>query len=327
VSGVVATVFGATGFVGRYVVDRLGKLGSQVIVPYRGDGMNARHLKLLGDYGQIVLLPYHMTDEASVQRAVSRSNVVINLIGSQYETKNYNFHDAHVRCSYRIAKAAKAANVKRFIQMSTVCADVNHSSKWISTKAEAENAVREFFPDATILRSCPIYGLQDKFLNRYAELCNTFPFVPLVDGGKQKLQPVYAIDVANAILASIEQEETMGQIIEMGGPRVMTTAQIVELILHEIVRPSNTIDVPISIANAYGAVLENLPRRWRLLTRDLVAQMKTDLVVNKREGIMTLEDLGVTPHSLQSTVPSVMLRHRGSRIPPGAPERNPLTDE
>jgi len=289
--------------------------------------MNARHLKLMGDYGQIVHLPYQMTDEKSVLKAVSHSNVVINLIGSQFETRNYNFHDSNVKCSYRVAKCAKEAGVKRFIQLSAVGADINSPSKWLKTKAEGENVVREFFPDATILRPCTIYGFQDRFLNTFADLCNFFPIVPLIDEGKQRVQPVYVVDVANAVLACIEQDDTLGKIYELGGERVMTMAQVVELILHEIVRPSNTMNLSPTMARLYATVLEKLPKQYSVLNRDMVEQMLSDKIVEKRKGIYTFEDLGITPQTFRSTVPNVLIRHRGNRVPADTPPRSPLTDE
>ncbi|XVE72852.1 hypothetical protein DITRI_Ditri11bG0071300 [Diplodiscus trichospermus] len=81
VSGIVATVFGATGFLGRYLVQQLAKMGSQVLVPFRGSEDNPRHLKLMGDLGQIVPMKYDPKDENSIKAVMAKANVVINLIG------------------------------------------------------------------------------------------------------------------------------------------------------------------------------------------------------------------------------------------------------
>jgi len=135
------------------------------------------------------------------------------------------------------------------------------------------------------------------------------------------------VDVANAVLACIEQDETLGKIYELGGERVMTMAQVIEMILHEIVRPSNTLNVSPLAARLYATVLEKLPKQYALLNRDMVEQMKSDTIVKKREGIYTFEDLGITPQTLRSTVPNVLIRHRGNRVPADTPPRSPLTDE
>jgi len=325
VSGVVATVFGSTGFVGRYAVNRLGRVGCQVVIPYRGDGINTRHLKLMGDYGQIVPIPFDLYDEESIRRAVSRSNVVVNLLGAQYETRNFSFHDIHVKATYRIAKIAQEAGVKRFIQMSTVGADRNSNSEWIRTKAMSEEIVRNFFPDtSTILRCCTIYGQEDQFLTRLAALANTVPVMPLINKGKQRLQPLYVQDVANAILCAISSPESMGKIYELGGPKVLTLEQVVNLVLDQIVQKSNALNISYKWAHFYGYLFEWLPVAWRLLSRDHVNQMSNDLIVS--ENALKLSDLGLIPHPYESSIPEVLLAFRAGRKPQDYPDRSPLSD-
>uniref|UniRef100_A0A2P2JDN3 NAD-dependent epimerase/dehydratase domain-containing protein n=1 Tax=Rhizophora mucronata TaxID=61149 RepID=A0A2P2JDN3_RHIMU len=95
VSGIIATVFGATGFLGRYLVQQLAKMGSQVLVPFRGSEDSPRHLKLMGDLGQIVPMKYNPRDENSVKAVMAKANVVINLIGREYETRNYSFEEVN----------------------------------------------------------------------------------------------------------------------------------------------------------------------------------------------------------------------------------------
>jgi NADH dehydrogenase (ubiquinone) 1 alpha subcomplex subunit 9 len=197
VSGITATVFGAYGFLGRYVVNRLGRIGSQCVIPYRGDGMNTRHLKVMGDLGQMVFLPIDLTDEESIRYAVRNSNVVINMIGANMETNNYSYHDVNVKVTHRIAKiCAEAGGVQRFIHVSAAGADKNAKSKFLQTKAEGEEVVKGFFPEATIIRPCSMYGDEDKFFNNIANMLNFFPVVPLVGTGEQKLQPIFVQDVA-----------------------------------------------------------------------------------------------------------------------------------
>jgi len=324
VSGVVATVFGSTGFLGRYVVNRLGRIGCQVIIPYRGDGSNTRHLKLMSDYGQIVPLPFDLFDENSVRRAVSRSNMVVNLLGSQHETSNFSFNDIHVKATYRIAKMAREAGVERFVHLSTVGYDLHSESEWIRTKSESESIVRGVYPEATILRCSTIYGEEDSFLNRLASLANTSPVIPLIDGGMQKLQPIFVQDVANAVLNVITSPDTAGKTYQLGGPKVITLEQVIHMILDEIVQRSNIVNLNYNLALFYGYLFEFLPAKWRLLSRDMVKQMKIDLVVSK--GALTLADLGLVPQTFESSVPRILLRYRGARVHPSAPKRSPLTD-
>jgi NADH dehydrogenase (ubiquinone) 1 alpha subcomplex subunit 9 len=119
------------------------------------------------------------------------SNVVVNLIGRDHKTKNFSIHDANVKTTYRITKAARDLGVPRLIHMSSILASPDHESEWVRAKYESETIVRDLFPEATILRSCPIYGYEDRFFNKLGRSANDLPFIPLLDGGKQQLQPVW----------------------------------------------------------------------------------------------------------------------------------------
>lgn len=170
-NGIVATVFGATGFTGRYVCNRLGKTGTQLIIPYRADYYEAQRLKLCGDLGQVLFQPYNLKDEKSIEKAVRYSNVVINLVGRDWETKNFKFEDVHVEGARRLARIAKEAGVKRFIHVSALNASENpephvvkNGSKFLKSKYFGECAVREEFPEAVIFRPADIYGQEDRFL-------------------------------------------------------------------------------------------------------------------------------------------------------------------
>jgi NADH dehydrogenase (ubiquinone) 1 alpha subcomplex subunit 9 len=133
-SGVVATVFGSTGFVGRYIVNRLGRVGSQIVVPLRGDEHDYRHLRLMGDLGQISPMEFHLKDVESVKKAVQHSNVVINLIGRDYETWNFKFNEVHVDGARVIAEACQEAGVQRLIHFSALNAHTSSPSRLLQSK-------------------------------------------------------------------------------------------------------------------------------------------------------------------------------------------------
>ncbi|MGH0152079.1 UNVERIFIED_CONTAM: hypothetical protein FKN15_048986 [Acipenser sinensis] len=133
-SGIAATVFGATGFLGRYVVNRLGRIGSQVVIPHRCDQYDVMYLRPMGDLGQIIFLDWDARDKDSISRALAHSNVVINLVGREWETSNYRFEDTHVNIPKEIARAAKEAGIEKFIHMSHLNADIRSSSKYLRTK-------------------------------------------------------------------------------------------------------------------------------------------------------------------------------------------------
>lgn len=313
VSGIRATVFGGYGFVGRYVINRLGRIGSQVIVPYRGHGMNTRHLKLMGDLGQIVMVPMDMTDVDSIRRSVEHSNVVINLIGAGHETKNYSYDDVHVKCVHRIAKiCAEAGGVKRFIHVSAAGADADSRSKFLQSKAEGEEAVKAFFPEATIIRPCDIFGTEDKFLNRTADLMRFFPWTPLINA-EQQLQPIYVQDVAQAIVNAMVDSKCPGKTYTLGGPEVIDKSQLYDFVKHQICRPETSImPMPEFAGRLYAMAAEQfLPVSWRLLSQDDMIRCDSDNVVPK--NVLGCADLNIKPVTLQKEGSTVLIRHRGAR--------------
>jgi len=323
VSGLVATVFGGSGFIAPYIVNRLGRTGSQVIAPYRCDGMSLRKLKQMGDLGQIVMVPYSMSDEKSLERVVSRSSVVINTIGKWAETRAYTYEDTHVKCVYRIAKAAAEAGVRRFIHISSVAVDRNHKSTWLRTKAEGEDIVRSFFPDATIVRLCPVFGDEDLTLNRIASILNALPIFPLINQGEWKVQPVFVNDVANAVLACVLDNDTAGKTFEIGGDKVVTFRQLVKMVAHIVLREPNFVNWNVDVARAYLRFRNRLDRTPTFPT-DLLDQMASDFVVSPStpaRRVYTLADLDLKPSPLETTMPGYLVRFRQHRDALAAPPR------
>jgi uncharacterized protein YbjT (DUF2867 family) len=278
--------------------------------------MNARHLKLAGDLGQIVPVPFDLFDKDSVNRAVAKSNVVINLVGHRYETIHWKYHDTNVKAAYRLAKIAKEAGVERFIHVSCLGASQRAESAFLRTKAEGEEVVRQIYPDAIIMRPAPIFGHEDRFLNRYADLLNFSPIFP--NFGRhldQEVQPIYVVDVAQAILNAITVPGALGKTYELGGPDVFTQRQLIELIRAEIYREERPIvPIPGFVGRLAASVIERLPRdNWKTLTRDMLDQALATLTV--RPGAPSLSDLGVKPTTIASQAGAILLRHRHARGP------------
>ncbi|XP_066488431.1 NADH dehydrogenase [ubiquinone] 1 alpha subcomplex subunit 9, mitochondrial [Tiliqua scincoides] len=170
VSGVVATVFGATGFLGRYVVNRLGRIGSQVIIPYRCDQYDIMYLRPMGDLGQLLFMEWNARDSDSIRRALQYSNVVINLVGKEFETRNTKYEDVFVNIPREIAKLSREAGVEKFIHISHLNASMKSPSKYLRNKAAGEIVVREEFPDAIIMKPSEMFGREDRFLNHFASM-------------------------------------------------------------------------------------------------------------------------------------------------------------
>lgn len=241
VSGVTATVFGCTGFLGRYVVNKLGRVGTTVVVPHRiNDEDNVRHLKLMGDLGMINPIPFHARDQESIARAVEKSDVVINLLGKQMKTRNFDYVGSNVEAVSNIAKVCKEVGVPKFIHVSAVAASEESQSEWLRCKAMGEQQVRNYYPDATILRSNVIYGEEDNFLNLIAKWTKIWGHMPLLGNGSNKLSPVYVDDVAECVRASVFEGVHAGKTYELHGPEEMSLYKTARWVQETIWRKENS---------------------------------------------------------------------------------------
>jgi len=180
VAGIICTVFGSTGFLGRYTVNSFGSVGTQVVVPYRGDETKYSHLKVMGDIGQIVPRLWDIRNPDSIYESVKHSDIVINLLGSRWDTRNFKLEDVNIDGAKKIADISKAAGVERLIHISTAEYDVNSDCKWVRTKSIGEDAVRESFPGVTVLRPTKFFGSEDSFTVHMAHRMKYWPVYPLI---------------------------------------------------------------------------------------------------------------------------------------------------
>ena len=210
------TLFGGTGFIGRYVVERLADRGARILVISRSPSTHGRHLQPLGAVDQIVVQSVDLSSEAALRRAVAGAAGVINLIGILYETGRQQFAEVQGALPGRIAAAARAEGVPRLVQISAIGADRGSASAYARSKAEGERRVREAFPDATILRPSIVIGPEDGFFNRFAALARILPALPLIGGGQTRFQPVYVGDVAQAVVAALERDDSVGPDLRAG---------------------------------------------------------------------------------------------------------------
>ncbi|MBL8688540.1 MAG: complex I NDUFA9 subunit family protein [Rhodospirillaceae bacterium] len=300
-----ATVFGGSGFVGRYIVRQLARDGWRVNVAVR-DAEYAKFLKPMGDVGQVTPMAVSIRDKAAVAAAVAGAEVVINLVGVLYESGSQNFEAIHHQGAKAVAEAAAAAGVARLIHISAIGADAASPSLYARTKAAGESAVRAAFPGATIFRPSLVFGPEDGFFNRFAGLARVMPALPLFGGGKTRFQPVYVGDVAEAVIRALNDEKTAGQTYELGGPTIYTFRQLMELMLREIRRKRCLVSVPFPIARLEARLLQVLPvppltvDQVRLLERDNIAA----------SGVPGLVELGVRPTPVEAVIPSYLDRFR-----------------
>lgn len=304
IKGRLITVFGGSGFIGRNLVRDLADHGARVRVAVRHPNQ-ALFLKPLGDVGQIQIVQANLRHDQSVAAAVEGADAVVNLVGILFESGKQKFAEVQARGAGRVAEAAAKAGVSRLVQISAIGADADSPSKYARAKAEGEEAVKAAFPDATILRPSIVFGPDDDFFNRFAGLATISPVLPLI-GADTRFQPVYVGDVADAITAVLEDDKSAGKTYELGGPRVYTFRELMELTLKEIGRKRALITIPFGLAKFKAAFLQLLPNP--MLTVDQVKLLAFDNVVApKARG---LKDLGITPTPAEAILPRYLYRFR-----------------
>ncbi len=299
----IATVFGASGFIGRYVVKRLAAQGYHVRVAVR-DTEAAMFLKPMGAVGQVVLLHTSITQPEAVERAIVGAEVVVNLVGILAEKKPGDFKRIHEDAAGLVAGAAAAAGVKHLVQLSAMGASAASPSLYARSKAAGEAAVRHAFPAAVILRPSVVFGYEDGFFNRFARMAQLLPTLPVFAAGT-KFQPVYVGDVADAVMAGL-RPAAAGKSFDLGGPQVMTMREILEYVQDKTDRLACMIPVPMWYLKIVAALLEKLP--GQLLTRDQLILLGRDNVM--APGAEGLPALGITPTPVDAVVPAYLHRYR-----------------
>jgi uncharacterized protein YbjT (DUF2867 family) len=307
----IATVFGGSGFIGRYVVRDLARAGLTVRVAVTDPG-GARFLQTQGKVGQIVPLAASVADEEGAARAVAGADLVVNLVGILFERRAGDFHRLHAEGAGRVARLSAAAGVERLVHVSAIGADPDSPSAYGRTKAEGEAAVRAAFPSATILRPSIVFGPEDQFFNRFAGLGRVLPFMPVI-AGNARFQPVYVGDVAAAVLAAAEREDALGKTYELAGPRPLTFRGLLRYVGEVTGHRRPLIDLPMGLARLQARLGEFLPNPP--LTRDQLLMLGRDNV--PMPGALGLADLGIQPKALEAVVPTYLTRYRqgGGRRP------------
>ena len=303
------TVFGGSGFVGSQVVHVLTRRGWRVRIACRRPD-RAYKLQTSGSVGQIQAVRCDVARDDDVAAALNGATAAINLVGILYEAGARNFHALHVEASRRIAEAAAAADVKRLVQMSALGASPESESDYALSKAAAEMAVRQVRPDAVIVRPSVVFGAGDDFLNKFAQLAQIAPALPLIGGGRTKFQPVHVGDVAEAIARMVERDESAGRTYELGGPAVMTFEDVLGLVMRETHRTRGLVPLPFFAARMLGsaAQLTALVGVKPLLTRDQMVLLESDNVASpEAEG---LRELGIEPTGVEAIAPSYLWRYR-----------------
>lgn len=300
--GMRVTVFGGAGFVGRYIVKRLAAAGAGVRVACR-DPERAKFLKPAGGVGQVVPVQANLRYPESVRAAVEGVDAVINCVGVLVSRGPQSFSAIHAAGAAAVASASAEAGVDKLVHISAIGADAESTAAYARSKAAGEAAVREAFAQAAILRPSIVVGPEDDFFNRFALMARFLPALPLIGGGFTRFQPAYVGDVADAAIAALDRA---GGLFELGGPKVYSFRQLMELLLAEIGRKRLLVPVPFQVMQAKAAFIQFAP--GAPITPDQVELLKYDNVVS--EGAAGFAELGIEPRDIETVIPAYLDRFR-----------------
>jgi NADH dehydrogenase len=303
------TIYGGSGFLGRHVVRAIAKTGTRMRVAVRRPEL-AGHLQPLGGVGQIVAVQANVRFPDSLRAAADGADAVVNLVGILFSTGKQTFKAVQNEGACHVAEAARESGARALVHVSAIGADPRSPSAYARSKAEGETAVVEVFPEAVIIRPSVVFGPEDDFFNRFAKLARMLPALPFIGGGKTRLQPVFAGDVAKAVIAALKGQARGSGAYELGGPEILTLKVVMQRVLDYTMRKRLLVPVPFWLAKMQGAILQWLPNPP--LTLDQVRLLQTDNVVSEgaiRAG-RTLEGLGIEPVAIPAVVPDYLEQFR-----------------
>ncbi len=304
--GALVTVVGGSGFLGRYIVQRLAEAGLRVRVAVRHPE-TALFLKPLGGLGQIQLVHGNITSDAQMAAAFDGASAGVNLVGILAESGKQRFDAVQAQGAGRAAQAASAAGVRQYVQISAIGADAASPVPYARSKAQGEAAVLAAIPTATILRPSLVVGPEDQFLNRFAAMARLSPVLPVI-AGDSRFQPVFVMDVADAVVAALDSPAAAGRTYELGGPDVLSFRAILAMINTETRQRRTLVEVPAGIATLMGKMGDLLP--FMPMNSDQLVMLGKDNIVGP--GMPGLADLGVLPTPMAAFVPAMLERYRPS---------------
>ncbi|OUC40679.1 NAD dependent epimerase/dehydratase family protein [Trichinella nativa] len=314
-SGDTCTVFGASGVIGTAFVSRIVKKGVQLVIPYRRDPYDYRHLRTSGELGQLYFFPYFLKDEDSIRTAVKYSNLVVNFIGADYETKNFSYYDLHVDCARRIARICREMGVKQLVHFSAMNANVEPKeiyipggSNYLKSKALGEIAVREEFPNAIIIRPGEVHCFADRFINLYLSALrrSIADEIALYAFGEKTFKaPVYISDIVSATIKVLFDPTAAGQTFELIGPYSYQFGELVDWMYNKCCRGIGT-----GYARRTPGICYTLKTLWfEMYARAFRCQPRwsweqlerTEATSDVLTGCKTFEDLEIEPRCFEDS--------------------------
>ena len=299
----VVTVFGGTGFLGRRIVRHLRLHGFCVRVASRHPDRG--HAVFGPDDAQLRAVKADVRDQRSVADALADAYGAVNAVSLYLEQGLETFHSVHVESAQRVAAQAQRAGVRRLVHVSGIGADLRSQSLDIRKRGEGELAVREAFAEAILIRPAVMFGRDDAFLTTILKLLNRLPLFPMFGNGQMRLQPINVEDVGEAIAKILQREQTGPNMFECGGPSVYSYEELLRVVANAAGIKPILLPVPIAAWGALARISEMLPSPP--ITRNQVELMQIDST--SMQGIPGLEELGISPHSVEEMLQDLLSSH------------------
>ena len=307
------TIFGGSGFIGRYIARRMAKQGWRVRVAVRRPN-EALFVKTYGVVGQVEPILCNIRDDASVEEALNGADAAVNCVGILIEDKKNTFSAVQHSGAERIGRLSNELGIKSLVHISAIGADENSNSIYSSTKAKGENAILSNFPNAVILRPSIVFGQEDQFFNRFAKMATMAPFLPLI-GASTRFQPVFVDDVAKAAETALLGLVPKGT-YELGGPEIKDFRELMIEMLKIIKRRRLIINTPKFIAKLMAFGLSTLQMltlglfKNSIITKDQIENLGIDNIVSEQAD--GFKKLSVDPLDMGSILPEYLWRYRPS---------------
>jgi NADH dehydrogenase len=299
------TVFGGTGFFGRRLVRRLVAEGATVRVAVR-HGERARSVLHADGLDRVAVFRADVRDPNSLVAAVAGADAAVNAVSAYVEKGGVTFEAIHVQGAETVARKAAEAGLARLVLVSGIGADPKSESPYIRARGRGEFVAQQAFPGATVVRPGAMFGPGDALFGTLADLARLLPVLPLIGGGRTRLQPVCVEDVVEAVCRILVDPGTAGRTYELAGPRVYTVRELVMFTLHLIGRRRLFMTIPFAVAKVLARLLALLPSPP--LTISQVDLLKADNVASG--ALPGFRELNIQPEAIEDVVPTYIGRSR-----------------
>lgn len=299
------TILGGSGFLGRYLTQAIAEEGAIIRIGVRHI-QEAAFLKPMGSVAQITPIATDFRKPDSLKEVIFGSDIVINCVGILTESTSCSFDQIHHLTPEKIAELCRDMGIKKLIHFSALGADKHSKSAYARSKALGEEAVLKHYPEAVIIRPSVVFGTEDQFFNKFADMAQILPFLPLIGGGATKFQPVYVHDIARFVVLLLKAKSSPSSFYELVGPSVLSLKEIYMLICKLIERKKYFINLPFGFAKFLAHILQYFP--GSPLTPDQVELLKSDNVAKgKYPG---LDAFNINPTSPDIILPVYLSRYR-----------------